>query len=130
MSAEFDRHRALFEERRRRAHHPADFGLKLANPGQFKPIQAKFGSRMLDPMLDPRLIAGMIAAVAACDDDEIRRMLGLWVSELTPALVYDERMNMLGLTAEEFTADVDAPVIIPVSVAYQFERATIIAVLR
>jgi hypothetical protein len=39
---EFERHRALFEERRRRAHHPeAGFGFnrpKLANPGQNKPI--------------------------------------------------------------------------------------------
>jgi hypothetical protein len=44
--------------------------------------------------------ANMLAVIGRCHRDEalVKDLLGRWVSELEPAVAYDKRGNVIGLT--------------------------------
>lgn len=87
--------------------------------------------RLASSVAMTRTIQAMILSLALWEEEIIRRMLGMWVSELTPSLVYREpeftppglnaaspvyklTSRLVGLTAEEYPVGIICPLLVRV----------------
>lgn len=56
---------------------------------------------------------GVLDEYFSAMNDDVRRMLGLWVSELEPALVYTKRGDLVGLTIADLPIGSETFIVIP-----------------